>query len=523
LFVIFLTGIHDGNASGFTVQGIVFDDLNKNGIMDRDEQGIPGIVVSNQIEVVRTNMDGKYILPGRDRMIIFVSTPANYRAPLRKDGVPQFYYIHDPKGSPEGLKYPGITPTGDLPATVDFPLFKTEYRPEFNVVVTGDPQMRNEKEVGYFRDDVLPRMFSRDAAFYLSLGDQAADNLSVYPSYLEALSQLQIPVYNVLGNHDENYDVPEDASANETFRKTFGPEYYSFNYGQVHFIILDVVEYRGWNKGKNSQGSYRGYLTDEQLAWLENDLKFVTDDQLIALAMHIPLFTNLEPESDGVNVVNRDHVFRLLEKRRYLLALSGHLHIIENFFLSPQSGWNGTNPFYSLNAGAACGSWWSGPNDIRGIPVSLCMDGSPNGFFIFTFKENAFDYKFIPAKQDESLQMRISSPAGSIAAEKADSLYAIANIFCADPQSQVYFQLDREERQLMQNKRMKDPFMVEYMNEYKAQHPSWLQSSVDTDHIWVAQLPSNLSAGVHVIRISAVDSRGKSYSGIQLFKLMEAK
>jgi hypothetical protein len=520
LFIILFAGVlHILAAEEKNIHGTVFEDINHNGTMDRGEQGIPGVVVSNQIEVARTDQDGGYKLPVHNNMIVFVSAPSNYSAPLNRHGLPQFYYIHQPQGSPQGLRYPGIKPTGDLPDVINFPLNKTEYRAEFNIIVSGDPQVGNEAEVGYLRDDILPRMIGRDAAFYLALGDNAADNLSIYPSYLEALSQLHIPLYHVLGNHDENYDVPGNESANETFRSIFGPEYYSFNYGQVHFILLDVVEYRGWNKEKNHAGSYRGFLTDTELTWLENDLKFTPEDQLIVLAMHIPLATLYAPESDSENVVNRERLFQLLQNRRYLLALSGHLHVIENFYLTPETGWNSPVPFFSLNAGAACGSWWSGPKDDRGIPVSHCMDGSPNGFFQITFKENTFDYHFIPAKKDESFQMRISSPDSLINQAQADSIQVIANIFCADPQSKVYYQLDNMERQAMQPKKMVDPYMELYMTAYRSEHPTWIKSAIATDHIWAALLPANLAPGRHILKISAVDSRGKSYSGLRIFQI----
>ena len=52
--------------------GIVFHDLNANGVRDKDEPGLPGVSVSNQKEIVRTNAGGRWELPHDDDTIFFV-------------------------------------------------------------------------------------------------------------------------------------------------------------------------------------------------------------------------------------------------------------------------------------------------------------------------------------------------------------------------------------------------------------------------------------------------------------------
>lgn len=504
-----------------SVCGFVFDDANRNGIMDNDEKGVPDVSVSNQIQVVQTDKDGRYSLPLRDKMIVFFSKPSGYDVPLSDKGIPQFFYIYQPQGSPQTLRYPGVKPTGDLPSGIDFPLYKSEYREKFSAVISGDPQMGNDVEVSYFRKAVVPMIKKTDAAFYMPLGDIAFNNLSIYPGYLDAVSSLHMPLYHVLGNHDENLDAPDNESANETFHRFFGPAYYSFNYGKVHFIVLDTVEYQGWDKEINKE-RYRGYVVGTELAWMENDLKFVPEGNLIVLAMHISLYARLT-KAEANNVVNRQEVFKLLEKRKNLLALSGHLHIIEHFPFSSESGWTSPNQFYSINAGAACGGWWSGPQNKNGIPVSNCMDGSPNGFYLFSFDGNKYDYKFIPVQYGENFQMRISSPAKSLTKDAVASTQIIANIFCADPGAKVHCQVDDGKQQVMERKTMKDPFMTDYVIKYRSALPNWVKSEADTEHIWAAPLPQGLNEGSHLIKVNAIDSLGKTYSGERRFQITKSK
>ncbi|MBD3226026.1 MAG: hypothetical protein GF313_14965 [Caldithrix sp.] len=500
------------------ISGTVFEDRNGNGQMDKGEPGVPNVSVSNQVQVVQTDRSGRYSLPVRKPMILFISKPAGYELPVNEHQLPQFYSIHHPQGSPSGFKYAGIAPTGPLQEAVNFPLIKTHYTEAFNAVIVGDPQPRDSVEVGYFRDDIISDMVGKDARFYMALGDIAFDHLKTYEQYNRAVAQLGMPAFNVHGNHDMNFRALHDSVAAETFRRVYGPEYYSFNYGKVHFVVMDDVQYDGWNREKKKSGGYRGYFTERQLTWLKNDLQFVPQDHLLVFSVHIPIFTNYS-QSDGVNVVNREAFFRLLKGRQYLLTLSAHMHIIEHLSFSAESGWVYDHSFYSINAGAGCGAWWSGPKDSRGIPESHCMDGSPNGYYVFSFDGNQFNYDFLPARYDESYQMRISQPQGVLSKAQADTTEIVVNIFDADAQSEVFFQVDDRSRKSMRSVTRKDPYILRYLKQFRQDIPGWINDGADINHIWIADLPADLKMGTHLIKVSARDSKGKLYSGVRLFEI----
>ena len=103
-------------------------DRNGNGLHDAGEPGIPNAGVSNGSAVVQTGSDGRYSIPVGDDNVIFVIKPAAYNIPVNGDNVPQFYYIHKPNGSPEGMEYAGVEPTGPLPSSVDFRCSKAATR-----------------------------------------------------------------------------------------------------------------------------------------------------------------------------------------------------------------------------------------------------------------------------------------------------------------------------------------------------------------------------------------------------------
>jgi len=499
------------------VQGMVFEDINKNGIYDEGETGIVDVLVSNQQEVVKTDDKGRYKLPARDEMIVFVTKPSGYNLPVNDNSLPHFFYIHQPKGSPEDLVYEGLQPTGALPEMVNFALSKTKSTNKFSTIVVGDPQPRDSTEVGYFRDDIVAEMYGIKAKFYLALGDIAFDNLNIYKQYNQIVGKLGIPAYNVHGNHDMNYYVPDDKYAAETFKRIFGPTDYSFDYGKVHFIVLDNVEYKGWNKTDNKRGSYRGYINEQQLSWLRNDLAQIPDDRLIVIITHIPIVSTLS-DGEHINVVNREELFELLKGRKHILALSAHMHYIEHLQFDKSMGWKSPNQLYSINAGAGCGAWWSGPKDARGIPESFCLDGTPNGHYIFHFDGNDFNYEYMSSKFSKNNQMRISFPFGLVNKDSLDGKNIIVNIFNADTKTIVTCEVDNRKPLRMKQQRMQDPFVIHYISQ-REYFPGWINNAVENTHIWTLPIPQNLTVGTHTIKIHAVDSKGNKYEGFSIFNV----
>ncbi len=217
---------HEGHKhdAGFkttgVAQGIVFNDLNRNGKIDEDEPGLKGIKVSNGGEIVVTGDDGRYQLPVSDDCIIFVVKPRGWATPLDDDQLPRFYYIHKPNGSPPNFRFAGVEPTGDLPESIDFPLHEQQEPEQFKALLFGDPQPRNIEEVEYIQHDVIEQIVAEeghDAAFGVTLGDIVFDDLAMMKPLSQAIALIGIPWYNVIGNHDMNMDAPNDELSDETF------------------------------------------------------------------------------------------------------------------------------------------------------------------------------------------------------------------------------------------------------------------------------------------------------------------
>ena len=496
------------------IKGTVFEDANKNLIFDKGEKGVPGVLVSNQSDVVQTNEKGQFKISIDDETVIFITKPAGYATPLNENNLPRFYYIHQPKGSPE-LKFGGIEPTGKIPRRLNFPLFKIEESEKFEVIIFADPQPRDHKEVSYIRDDVAAELVATKAACGITLGDIMYDNLSLYDRYNKVVSQIGIPFYNVPGNHDENYDSPDDHYALETFKRVFGPNYYSFDYGKVHFIALDDVEYLGKNEKGNPH--YQGKIGEKQLQWLKNDLSFVPKDRLIVLTMHIPLFTTYGDGAD-VNVVDRNQLFEILKDRDRVLSLAGHMHELEHNFIGKELGWQAEQPLQQLICAAVSGSWWTGIKDERGIPIADQRDGTPNGYHIIRFDGNQYREFFKPANRGTDFQLRISSPVDTVYQHELQNTPIVVNVFDGSEISIVEYKIDDSRFQGMQQTRMVDPFYQQIYKISKKNLPSWIEPEVST-HIWTAPLPSNLKPGIHSIVVNSVDQFGNKYRTSRIFEV----
>ncbi len=500
------------NLTAKTIKGFVFHDLNKNFKLDKGEPGIPNVLVSNQVDVVQTDEKGRYKLKVYKECIFFITKPSGYETPVDENNLPIFYHIHRPKGSPQYV-YNTVEATGKLPKRLNFPLFKAEEPDTFKVVVIGDPQPRNNKEIDYLRDDVIAELVGAEVKFTVALGDNMFDDLSLYDRYNQLMGQIGVPCHNVAGNHDRNYDAKDDVHSLETFAYFFGPPYYSFNYGKVHFIILDDVEHFI----ENGEAKYRGNLDDQQLLWLQNDLQLTDPEYLVVFMMHIPLYWLEDEDKFELNINNGDRLLNILKDRKYLLGLAGHTHMIQHNYIGRKLGFWGEKPLHNVICATACGAWWKGPKDERGIPVSPMQDGAPNGYHVFTFKGNQFSERFKPAFRDENFQMRIFSPSGTIAADEIQNTQILVNVFDGSERSSVIYKIDNFPERKMQQMPMKDPFLDDLL-ERTLDENSEIKPRL-THHIWTAPIEDELSVGVHKLLVVTKDQFGQVFKATKIFEI----
>ena len=213
-----------------------------------------------------------------------------------------------------------------------------------------------------------------------ALGAKHSTADSLYALYIETIKNFQMPVYNTIGNH-ELYGFYEESESNSLdpdygdgmYKRYFGKTYYSFNHKGWHFIVLNSIV-------EGDSNNYIGYVDDEQMNWLRNDLELIDTITPIIVSTHIPFVStfnqfregSLAPNEDWMVIVNSMDILEMLSPYNLKLVLQGHLHMIEYI--------NIQNSIEFLVGGAVSASWWEGPRegmeegfmkiDIRGDSIS---------------------------------------------------------------------------------------------------------------------------------------------------------
>ena len=153
-------------------------------------------------------------------------------------------------------------------------------------------------------------------------------------------------VWSCLGNHDgytansnsqtgPYYDIFSFPTAGESGGVASGTEaYYSFDYGNIHFVCLESYE---------TNRAVGGSMYN----WLQNDLQNTTQEWIVAY-WHHPPYSKGSHDSDDVNgelplVEMRQNFVPLLESYGVDLILSGHSHSYErSYFINGHYGFSNT-------------------------------------------------------------------------------------------------------------------------------------------------------------------------------------
>ena len=124
-------------------------------------------------------------------------------------------------------------------------------------------------------------------------------------------------MHTVPGEHDTS-----DAGVTEYFSR-FGQAsenrgYYSFDHGGVHFVgLINVLQFKPGGLGT---------LGEEQLAWVQADLKGRTSSTPVVVFAHMPLWTIYEPWGWGTG--DAGALMEQLRRFGSVTVLNGHIHQI---------------------------------------------------------------------------------------------------------------------------------------------------------------------------------------------------
>ena len=364
-----------------TVHGVVFNDANGNGVLDANERPVPGVIVSNQLDVVTTDAAGRYRLPANEKTIVFVSVPTDWKA------VGSLWHK---LASSDSINF-------TLRAERQPRTFRFIHASDTHIDTAHVDRVRRFKALA---DSIRP-------ALSLIAGDLIYDAMSqkeprargFFELFLAEMKSFPATYWTVPGNHDHFGIIPSRSHVPETdplynrgmYRLYFGPEYYSFNYGGVHFIGLDTVQ--------PDDSAYYGGVDSLQLAWLTRDVATLPASTPIVMFTHIPLTSGVEALTGYIEMVlvssvahlktgptfrhtgaNTLAVLEAFKGHRLPLILGGHTHVAEKTVYQTEGG-----PLRFEQSAAIVG-----PNDYGAVVMS-------SGFSLCTVTNGVVDAgTFVP-------------------------------------------------------------------------------------------------------------------------------
>jgi 3',5'-cyclic-AMP phosphodiesterase len=153
-------------------------------------------------------------------------------------------------------------------------------------------------------------------AFVLHTGDLThLSKPAEFDTLQQVLGELSVPVFYVPGEHDVLDD--DGKSFLQRFGKgTHGAGWYSFDQGGVHFIgLVNVV---------NLKAGGLGMLGQDQLEWLEQDVKRLKSSTPIVVFAHIPLWSVYPAWGWGTD--DSAQALAYLKRFGSVSVLNGHIH-----------------------------------------------------------------------------------------------------------------------------------------------------------------------------------------------------
>ena len=396
---------------GYINIDIIFDvidieptgDNNVYGVVHCDGKGLAGVVVSDGVEVVETDKYGVYQFNSEKKWgYVFISIPKGYE--VGSEGVlPQFHAT--------------LTENADKAERHDFNLVKVNQE-KYRVYFLGDMHLAaRTNDLNQFDNcmkEVKADIMDDDVKSYvITLGDMTWDlywysNKYYFPQYLNSVNSFfknaakQVQFFHTIGNHDHDMSKAGDFDTVIEYVKDIAPTYYSFNIGDVHYIVLDDILCT--NVGGDPYATpkpvrdYEDEITAEQLKWLERDLSFVSKTTPVIVTSHAPVYAKETKKNVNTYYLKNSETLISKFKGYNVDFVTGHTHVLYNVDKKSSEG------IYEHNAGAVCASWWWSGYLTPGIHI--CTDGAPGGYSVWDINGTDKKWRYKGTGRDAKEQFR---------------------------------------------------------------------------------------------------------------------
>ena len=370
------------------------------GVVSCDGKPLEGVLVSDGALFTRTDSLGVYSLVSLKYYgSVFVITPSGYEPTVRRGNIPQFWAPLDQKRIHKVERH-------------DFTLRKVDNN-RHRMIFTADMHIaaRNE-DMLQFKRKCLPALRRAAAVkdsipvYSVILGDLCRNDAwysqDIDPSdVVSMLATVRYPAmfYTVMGENEYDGAVPAgiltDHEASKLYATTCAPRFYSFNIGQVHYVVLDNTAFRndaGDGKYPTEIVGKRNYdrrVSADCLAWLRRDLQYVEDKSTpIVVCMHHSVI-RMSNKNKIIKALSKaedtDSLVSCLDDFSSVRFVTAHIH--RRRVSKPKELKNITEHTVTSLSG---NNWETGYNNFPHI----CSDGSPAGFEVFDYDGRDVKWQF---------------------------------------------------------------------------------------------------------------------------------
>ena len=391
------------------------------GTVESDGRPLAGVAVSDGYQIVKTDKNGVYNLTSEKRNgNVFITIPSGYEALTEgNDVVPQFWA--------------DLTADAQTAERHDFNLKAVNNDKHIIVAVTDIHLANRLNDVNEFTNTFVPSLKaeleqyrSQNIPIYtICMGDSSFDlywydYLYDISDFRSSLAKAAYPTqfFNTMGNHDNDGAVANsptvDFDAAAKYRKAFGPTYYSFNIGKIHYVMLDNIVYHndpksGAKSGKNIVGArnYTAALSREQLDWLAADLKDVAKDTPVVIGVHSPIFRYKNYMDGEIQIrlpeEQQAEFVALTKDFKTVHILSGHTHRNRCCYGYRDSSKPDIANITEHTVSAVSGARWH--TSAFGGP-HISVTGDPSGCKIFPIDGTDIKWYFKATEFDNQTQFR---------------------------------------------------------------------------------------------------------------------
>lgn len=371
------------------------------GVVRCEGKGLPGVLVSDGYEIVVTDSEGLYqIKSEKKNKLVYITIPSGYMPASVGVQASFFQVLRNQAGVVERK---------------DFELFKTADQTNHTMLFFGDMHLANRStndraQFAKFTKEISAFVAAHgsEQLYAMTLGDMTwdqywYDNNYTFTNYLSDinLNIRDLTVFHTMGNHDHDMKTSVNGTTSgwdavdwdtaHLFREVLGPNYYSFNIGDIHYISLDNIYCKNTTGGTSSDRKYDETVGSYVLDWLKKDLSFVDKSKTVIVAMHAPVYS--QTGTDALKGVNS--LTGCFNGFSSVLFVTGHSHKL----WSVDKG-----SIKEHNSGAVCAAWWWSGYYVPNLNIG--QDGGPGGYRVMDVKGKAYSSYYKSTGRPDNYQFR---------------------------------------------------------------------------------------------------------------------